>query len=280
MTLFKTRDPSEPASDAYAALETVCLFVGYPRSGHSLIGSLLDAHPDVVIAHEANALKLVAVDGVTREGLFDALLLNAQQQAERTGGRRASGYSYAVPGQWQGRFRTLRVIGDKSGQKTANRVGRDPAALPAFERLVRVPVRLIHVTRNPYDTVARMALSRSSKGTPLQGAVGNAIGFLGRLSSAADDLISSGSYPVQVLRVKHESFVQHPQGELRGICDFVGVEAASSYLDACAGIVVRTPQEARHLISWSERDRQAVADLIARHAFLRDYGSSAGELVD
>ena len=34
--------------DALADLETYCLFIGYQRSGSSLIGSLLDAHPEVV----------------------------------------------------------------------------------------------------------------------------------------------------------------------------------------------------------------------------------------
>jgi hypothetical protein len=35
------------------------LFVGYSRSGHSLVGALLDAHPEIPVAYEANALKLV-----------------------------------------------------------------------------------------------------------------------------------------------------------------------------------------------------------------------------
>ena len=29
-------------------LETLCLFIGYPRSGHSLVVSLLDAHPEMI----------------------------------------------------------------------------------------------------------------------------------------------------------------------------------------------------------------------------------------
>ena len=28
------------------------LFIGYPRSGHSIMGSLMDAHPHMVIAYE------------------------------------------------------------------------------------------------------------------------------------------------------------------------------------------------------------------------------------
>jgi hypothetical protein len=41
-------------------VRSFCLFIGYPRSGHSLVGSLLDAHPDIAIAHEVNVLGLVA----------------------------------------------------------------------------------------------------------------------------------------------------------------------------------------------------------------------------
>lgn len=37
-------------------IHTFVLFVGYPRSGHSLIGSIMDAHPNVIIAHEVKQL--------------------------------------------------------------------------------------------------------------------------------------------------------------------------------------------------------------------------------
>ena len=33
-------------------VEKFVFFVGYARSGHSMIGSVIDAHPDMVIAHE------------------------------------------------------------------------------------------------------------------------------------------------------------------------------------------------------------------------------------
>ena len=36
------------------------IFVGQPRTGHSLVGALLDAHPNALIAHELDALKYVA----------------------------------------------------------------------------------------------------------------------------------------------------------------------------------------------------------------------------
>ncbi len=40
----------------FADLERFWSFIGYPRSGHSLIGSLINAHPDVVVCHELDTL--------------------------------------------------------------------------------------------------------------------------------------------------------------------------------------------------------------------------------
>jgi len=143
-------------------VRSFCLFIGYPRSGHSLVGSLLDAHPDIAIAHEVNVLGLVAGNDLDRRTLFHTLLRRSEADATRTAGRRATGYSYAVPKGWQGQVRQLRVIGAKSGEKTSLRLGRDPGELNGLRRLVGAPVRLLHVTRNPFDCIARQAAIRSA----------------------------------------------------------------------------------------------------------------------
>ena len=38
-------------------LHTFVQFVGYPRSGHTLVAMLLDAHPNIVISNEYNILE-------------------------------------------------------------------------------------------------------------------------------------------------------------------------------------------------------------------------------
>src|SRR4051812_7341147 len=86
---------------AFSGVKTFCMFLGYPRSGHSLVGSLLDAHPNMVIAHELDVLKFVRA-GFSCEQIFYLLLENSENYAKA--GRKYSGYSYAVPNQWQGRF--------------------------------------------------------------------------------------------------------------------------------------------------------------------------------
>ena len=123
---------------AYGELETFCLFIGYPKSGHSLVGALLDAHADIVIAKATNPLALVAVDGMPRDEAFAMLLESSRDEALR--GRKQNKYRYGVEGQWQGQTRTLRVLGDKFSDRTTKRIAKSPEALGVFAREVGVPL--------------------------------------------------------------------------------------------------------------------------------------------
>jgi hypothetical protein len=250
----------------YPDLHAFCLFVGYPKSGHSLVGALLDAHPDIVIARATNPLALVVEDGLSRAQVFEMLLESSRHQATR--GRKQNRYRYTVEGQWQGRVRALTVIGDKFSDRTTKRIRRTPAALAAFEREVRLPLRLIHVTRNPFDMVARIAISKIEEGTPRE-KVAKATQYLARLAAVNDEVIAAGTPPV--LTVRHESLIENPRDELQRVCDFLGVETDDSYLDACARIVFPSPQRTRERVDWDETQVGAVEDVIARHDFFQDY---------
>ncbi len=254
-------------------LRAFCLFIGYKRSGHSLIGALLDAHPDVAIAHEVNVLALVAEHGLGRRELFHTLLRRAEADSGRKFGRRATGYSYAVPGQWQGHVRQLRVIGAKAGEKTTLRLGRNPGELKQLRRLVHAPVRLVHVTRNPYDSIARMAATTKA-GVPERTLAG-ATDFLRRLARINDRLISSGK--AQVLTIRHESFVRDPRTELQRVATFLDVEPEQKWLDACASIVFPAPQRARDAVVWTAAERAAVEEIIARRSFFAGYTWESAE---
>ena len=51
------RQPAGRRGAPYAT--TFCLFLGHARSGHSIVGVLLDAHPRIVLADEFDALEYV-----------------------------------------------------------------------------------------------------------------------------------------------------------------------------------------------------------------------------
>ncbi len=242
-------------------VEVYCMFVGYGRSGHSLIGSLLNAHSDAVVAHELDALKWVN-RRVSRSQLY-ALILRRDQWFGQNG-REWTGYSYAVPGQYQGSYRQLRVVGDKRGGGSTLRLARDPEALQRLRSRVGVPVRLIHVVRDPYDNVAAMSI-RSER--PIDQALDTYLlqaETVQRLSDVVgDDLIT----------IHHEALIERPDDQIREICEFVGLEADDSYLAAMSSTVAKSPNRTRDRVEWPDAIRDRLGAAIDQYSFLARYAA-------
>jgi hypothetical protein len=237
-----------------------CMFIGYPRSGHSLLGALLDAHPRVVISHELDALDLIG-SGYSRLALFEAII--ARDAEFTTSGRKWFGYDYRVPGEWQGRYDVLEVIGDKKGGGSTLAVGQDPHVLDNLRRIVKVPLRLIHHVRNPYDNIA--TITRRG-GWTLDAALDRYLYLCGTVSSAL-----AGCDPQEVIEIRHEQLVQEPRRELGRVCEFLSVNASPSYLDACASVVFPDARQTRDGAEWTPAQVKRVEQAIAAYPFLNGY---------
>jgi hypothetical protein len=256
----------------FESVQAYCFFIGYPRSGHSLIGSLLDAHSDAVIAHEFGAFQYVHAM-YDRLRLFHLLAENAQAAAAHD--RPSREFRYAVPGQWQGRFGHIRVIGDNKAEGATLRLRARPYLLPRLQRLAGVPLRAIHVVRNPFDCITTMATraaerqaerTRRALTTPdLWKAVDRYIVLCGEVERLKRELSDA------VYEVRHEDFVAQPAGELRKLCEWLGLEPEPEYLAACAGIVWPNPRHTRHRVEWPTDLRSMVEALIERTDHLRGY---------
>ena len=57
----------------YDQVKTYCMFVGHARSGGSITGALLDAHPNIVLADEMDVLNQVAA-GFSRDQIYHMLI--------------------------------------------------------------------------------------------------------------------------------------------------------------------------------------------------------------
>jgi len=237
---------------------TFVLFAGYSRSGHSLVGSLLDAHPQVLIAHELHALRQLA-----RGHDFDTVLRAIKYNAHLFDhlGRAYSGYDYRVPGQYQGRYTELLVAGDKKGNGTARLLSRRPELA---ERLHQwVPVRWIHVIRNPYDNIAAKALRT---GADLERAAA-------RYFANAETLARlKQRRPEAVLDVYLDDLVADPRAALRALLRALGVtHIPPGYLDACAACVFDAPSRARQRVRWGSALGDEVRAGLARYPFLQRF---------
>ncbi|MGH7852473.1 MAG: sulfotransferase [Candidatus Binatia bacterium] len=248
-------------AEFFRDIRTYCMFVGYPRTGHSLIGSLLDAHPNIVIAHELDALKLFQ-RGFSRQQVFHLLLENSKTMA--AAGRRHSGYSYEVSNQWQGRFEKLQVLGDKKGATSAMRFYLDPRLLDFVRNKVATELKFVHVIRNPYDVLATMT-RRSPRKT-----LDTHIDVFFKLCSSIETL-KKQLQPAQMFDVRLESFIEDPKPRLDGLCSFFGVKAGHRYLEDCASIVFKSPKKSRFGIQWTRESVAKVSERMAAFSFLSGY---------
>jgi hypothetical protein len=252
--------------DAFREARTYCLFLGHARSGHSIVGALLDAHPRIVLADEFDALEYLDKHFSKAQILYLSSKI-ARDQARRNRvkrGRAGSTYSYLVPGQWQGRSPGATVVGASHAGESVRRLDGDPTLLGRFEQRMRpMDVRFVHVVRNPYDNLATMMLRR---GRSFDNAFEHYFSnwdSLVRLRATLD--------PSRVATLRHEDLLEAPQDALTRLCEFLGVPAPSDYLEACAGILYRKPSRSRDSIEWTPERRRRVEEKVEQIELLRGY---------
>jgi hypothetical protein len=241
-------------------LRAFCIFVGYPRSGHSLLGSLLDAHPSIIIGHELDVLKYVEA-GFKREQIYHLLVENSKSYAGV--GRQWSGYSYEVLGQWQGEFKTLRIIGDKKGGATTERLRSNPGALKRLHDTVRIPVKYVHVVRNPYDNITTIS---KKHGLNLSNSVAYYFALCETVANFKKETPAS-----DIFDVRHEEIIRDPKSVLTSCCEFLSEGAAENYLQACAAIVHQSPHKTRSEVEWTAQSVALVEKGIRMFPFLHGY---------
>eukprot|EP00800_Vazella_pourtalesii_P012820 TRINITY_DN3003_c1_g4_i3.p1 TRINITY_DN3003_c1_g4~~TRINITY_DN3003_c1_g4_i3.p1 ORF type:complete len:174 (-),score=29.89 TRINITY_DN3003_c1_g4_i3:580-1101(-) len=101
------------------------LFIGYPRSGHSIVAALLDAHPHVVLSHELHVMQTWRTSRIEKKkyskyDMFKEILKNTKKTLHghgfRSMNRTNKYYTLDVPGLYQGQYeKYIQVIGDKKG---------------------------------------------------------------------------------------------------------------------------------------------------------------------
>jgi hypothetical protein len=249
----------------YAKVNTFCLFIGHTKSGGTLLASLLDAHPNMIFADEADALRYVAA-GFSQAQIYQILLRGSRREAMkgRVTARRLDPYSLAVPDQWQGRYSQLRVIGDSKAGISTRRLGENPKLLEQLGQVMEgVECKFIQVVRNPYDPIAIMMVrgKRSFE---------NAADYYFTDCDILQNLAKQiGPSRLQV--VSYEAFVEQPKISLSEICHFLDVEAGEEYLEACASIIYESPEQSRHLVDWDPSWIELVQHKIHRYDFLQGY---------
>lgn len=246
----------------------VCLFLSPPRSGHSLLGALLDAHPDAAIGHELDALLFM------RWGwrLVEVLpLLERSAQWAATQEMLPGGYGYRLAG--QGQVRQPLVIGDKHGEATLVELARRPWLRQRLELTSPAPLHWLRAVRHPLDNIATIAMKIDSiaaevlppGGTALQ----RAEAYFFQL---ADWMDQAGGPQSRLLDVRHEDLLAEPERELGRLAGFLGLEPDPAWLSRCQAILRPAPHLTRRTVCWEAGQQMRILQRCGEYGFLSSYG--------
>jgi len=214
--------PQGPAATTATGGESargLVFLLGFPRSGTTLLGQVLGAHPDVVTLDERESLAAPAgpyldqPDGLDRLQKAGALELDPYRRAYWDEARQA------VP--------------DLDGKLLVDKLPMNTLALPLIARLLP-EAKVVFMVRDPRDVVLscfRQAFTPNRTNLEFLSLEG-AARFYDAVMRLAANL--EGVLDLPTLRIRYEDLVEHFEAETGRLCDFLGLEPASGMGDFAA----------------------------------------------
>lgn len=275
-------------------VEQFLFFIGYGRSGHSIVASIMDAHPNIIIAHEyylfdklTDPSRYLTIQ--TRSSLFDELYWSSYHSA--TSGWRSDrstqkGYNLNLGGTWQGQFERLKVIGDKTGGSTVMMFHNSPllfrGVLKRLQRIVGLPFCAVHVVRNPYDMIATVAMYQASsdpKNAKVNATITNKFKQRSFLEMATNIVLTKAAgvkamvetCHLNVLEIHLEDLIGSPGDTILKMCAFLGVPCPDEYVRACKDKLYTQVSRSRDLVAWPEEIKSRVEMAIQQFTFFKRY---------
>ncbi len=199
-------------------------------------------------------------------------------------------YTLDVPGSWAGHFvGGLKVIGDKSATAPDAYLKLNNHFKEMYQRLqdlVKVPLHVIHVVRNPFDIIATSALYEYGHEHGHNGPKAR-YNFTEEHRLVDHKLLNKSAKAVMekaravhemkslcnmtVLEIHNEDLVQRPAATVTQICRFLQVPCPSRYVAACVDKVFPVVSKTRSKVEWSHDLRQWVEQEIKKYPFFNRY---------
>lgn len=266
-------------------------FAGFPRSGHSLIGALIDAHPQARIAHELDAMGLLH-KGMPARAIMRLCMAYSALFAQD--GHWWNGFRYEVPGAPPSLPRP-RVIGDKKGDWAMRWCAADPGLPDRLRAAMPVPCKWILVTRHPFDNVATMslrqgrvydrlriahhgdraaqdaAIHRAQEEGEIAREIGDDVIADYRALAATVAQVKAQIAPEDWHEIVYEDFVADAPAHLEALAGFLGLDHDPAWTRAACEIVSGSAGQSRNRLVWRDDQRAALCAAIRAHDFLKGY---------
>lgn len=272
-------------------------FLGHPRSGSSIVGALLDAHPRALVCSSEyyliHRLETQTSFHNSRENIYEVMAMFQMRTGARcrSGVVSRKGYSTCVEG--MGVYEDkVKVVGDKLASQTvslymANRTefGR---VLGKLQNITGAKMKFVEVVRNPYDNIATRLIYQ----------VGNA-DLRYKLLVEGEGILNASAYDVNCVFQRHfnqelaltemveqynldlhrvhlSDLIDQPREEMKKLCAFLHIKCSEDYLKLCEGAVFKESSKSRHKVQWTQEQINTVHSLIQQFPYLRRYSFTSG----
>ena len=258
------------------------LFVGWPRSCHSFVGSILDGHPHILVADEYFLMTKLRTGRlpIQRDIIFKALynsstlsIKNARSMRART--ERMKGYSLIFEDLMQGQFEDhIDIIGDKGGAHVSillnDKTYNISKTFGILRKQLRVDIYVIRVVRNPYDNIATHSLykyglkeklkeMRSLENTSLlqvpKTALSRSAMEYFRLYFASEKVKAAAD---KTIDIHCSDLIDNPREEISKLCEFLEVQCSEDYISKCASHVFTEESHTSKLINWLPEVKESI----------------------
>lgn len=237
------------------------MFIGYPRSGHTLLGSIIDAHPYATIAQEENVLlRIKQGKYTTRQQIVEKCIGNS---AIWQGKRMWEGYSYKIPNQYNSQSSPMMtVVGDKKGGESTSQLMNNPTLLEKTKKILEpLSIKWIHGVRNPYDNIATWSIKRPNLG----------LDVCIREYFKRARFIQEFRRHNDVFDIYNDKLIVWPELHLTDLMNFLELDPDEYYLSCCASTVFTKPRKTRFNIKWTEEQIIRIYDECQDIDFLENY---------
>jgi hypothetical protein len=238
-------------------IKRFCLFIGYPRSGSTISGQLLDIHPQMAIASQVNVFEY--------DNSIDMMI------------KLMAGWFYTDIKS----LSNINVIGTKSGHKIIKHLLHNPDyTLEDFKQMIDMPLKILHVVRNPYDNLATWVIKDQIQWTKRgiefdnddQHMLKIRIDHYRELNDKIMELISKED----VLTYKLENLIKKPYKIMKRIYNHLEVPNNDYILTKASNMIYEKPNITRNNVYWYGNQIKHVAEMIDEFPYLNGYTFKRG----
>lgn len=232
-------------------------FIGWGRSGNSLVGALLDFHPNVYVKNEFTPLqkrfKVQTQNDILR-WILKRIELKTNGRSQSWGGythENFKGMTNGVP----------LVIGGKKGGGTSNVLMNNPELFTTiYDDVIKIPTKWVHIQRNPYDNITTFT---KHKWTP-----DGAIDIYFKQAESVKKVLAERD----VITVRLEDLIAKPKIEMERLCDHLEVEKHNNYLNHCKKVLWKKPNKSRLSVKfWNGKRINRVKEKMKEFDFMEGY---------